>query len=68
MEQLSPCPTTTEAHAPEPMRHSKRSQCNQKPIHHARMWFLLATARESLWTATKTQHGQKGKEEVYKEF
>ncbi|KAG5202099.1 hypothetical protein JEQ12_003489 [Ovis aries] len=41
VEQLSPCPTTTEpvccddeVHTPEPALHGKRSHCNEKPELH----------------------------------
>ena len=70
-EQLSPCATTTKpvlrAHAPqllkpaclEPVLYNKRSHDNEKSTHHNVEQPQLAATRESLHTATKTQHSQK---------
>ena len=43
----------------EPVLHDKRSHCNEKPAHHNEEQPPLATTRESLSAATKTQHSQK---------
>ena len=43
----------------EPVLHNKRSHCNEKPTRRNEEWPLLATAKESPHTATKTQHSQK---------
>ena len=43
----------------EPVLHSKRSHCNEKPAHHNKEYPPLTAARESLHTATKTQRSQK---------
>ena len=61
VEQLSPCTTTTEAQALEPVLQSKRSHHNEKPIHCN--WRLALTpcnaTREGLYTAVKAWHSQK---------
>ena len=43
----------------EPMLHKKRSHRNEKPAHRNEEYPPLAATRESLRTATKTQHSQK---------
>ena len=55
------------AHAPqllkpaglEPVLHNKRSHHSEKPVHHNEEEPPLATTRESLCAATKTQRSQK---------
>ena len=42
----------------EPVLHNKRSHPNEKPAHCNEQWPPLATTRESLRTATKTQCSQ----------
>ena len=63
VEQLSPCTTTTKLMLQllkpaslKPVLRSKRSHCNEKPMHCNEEQPRLATMRESLHIATKTQH------------
>ena len=42
----------------EPVLHSKRSHCNEKPVQHNEEQRPLTSTRESPCTATKTQHSQ----------
>ena len=58
-EQLSPCATTTEPARLEPVLHNKRGLDSERPAQRSEEWPLLATARESPHTETKTQHGHK---------
>lgn len=41
-----------------PILHSKRSLCNEKPIHCSQEWPLLTTAREGPWAATEIHYNQ----------
>ena len=43
----------------EPVLRNKRSHDDEKPAYRNEEWPPLATTRESLCTATKTQHSQK---------
>ena len=43
----------------EPVLHNKRSHRSEKPEHRIQEWSSLTATRESLHTATKTQHSQK---------
>ena len=57
---LSPRATTTEARAHlEPTLRNKRSHHNEKPVHRNEEWPPLATTRESLYAAARTQRSQK---------
>ena len=56
---LSPRATTTEARAARARAPNKRSHCNEKPAHRNEESPLLATTRESLHAAAKTQRSQK---------
>ena len=55
----SPCPQLLKPTCLEPMLCNKRSQCNEKPPYCNKEWPPLAATRESLRTATKTQHSNK---------
>ena len=59
MEQLSLCARTTDTHKPRTLFHNKRDHLNEKL--ETREWAPLATTRESLCTATKTNCSQKKK-------
>ena len=43
----------------DPVLHSKRGYCSEKPAHRNEEQLPLTATRESLCTAMKTQHSQK---------
>ena len=56
---LSPCATTTETRKPRARAPQQEKPRNEKPAHRNKEQPPLATTRESLRAATKTQHSQK---------
>ena len=56
--QLSPHTTTTEPCTLEPMRHNKRTRCNEKPAH-CNESSLHLLQPEKVRAAAKPQHSQK---------
>ena len=66
LEQVSPRATTAEPKLQSPMLYSKRRHCSEKPVRHNEGYSLLTATRESLSTATKTQHRKKKKKLMLK--